>query len=177
MTETQPAAPPETTIDETMDDLVDDLAFFDDWQDKYQQIIHMGRALPAFPEPWKTAEHEVHGCMARVWMKGRWQDDRLRLYATSNAIIVSGLIAMLLKVYDNRTAEEILSHPPTFIERIGMDSHFSQQRSTGLAAMKNAIFEIARQGPADGSQGMGTGSQAPGAGNREPGAEEVGRAE
>lgn len=147
MTDVSTPPLPETSIDETMDELVDDLAYFDDWQDKYQQIIHMGRALPRFPEAWQTTDHEVHGCMARVWMKGHWQGDRLRLYATSNAIIVSGLIAMLLKVYDNRTAAEILAHPPTFIQRIGMDGHFSQQRSTGLKAMKNAIFDIARRGP------------------------------
>lgn len=134
---------PETGIDEAQQDLIDDFAFFDDWLDRYQYLIDQGRQLPPFPPEWQREENKLQGCQSQVWLVGEWRDGRLRMAAVSDAAIVSGLIALLMRIYNGRTADEINSTPPAFIEAIGLDSHLSPTRSNGLNAMLQAIFAMA----------------------------------
>ncbi|MEQ8966399.1 MAG: SufE family protein [Azospirillaceae bacterium] len=149
--ETQPsedagAAVPEdlVPIDEAQEDLVAEFGFFDDWMDKYQYLIDMGRKLPEFPEDWRADDYKVQGCQSQVWFVPEWHGDRLHLHARSDAHIVNGLIACLLRVYDWRTAQEILDTPPDFIAEIGLDQHLSGTRANGLRAMLDRIFSLAR---------------------------------
>ena len=127
-------------IQSTQQEIVDELAFFDDWADKYRYIIDLGRKLTVFPEVWKTEENKVKGCQSQVWLKVEdMPENRLKLHAISDAAIVSGLIAIILRIYDERTPQEILSTPPDFIKATGLDGHLSPTRSTGLAAMLRTI--------------------------------------
>ncbi len=148
----QPA--PEHSIDAVQDEIIDDFGFFDDWDDRFAQIIALGRKLPDLPAELKTEATKVQGCQSQVWMIGEWHGERLRLAATSDAFIVSGLIALLLQIYDNRTAAEILSSPPRFIGEIGLDTHLSPTRSNGLASMVKRIRGLAQAG----SQGLQAGA-------------------
>ena len=132
--------PPEESIAEVQEDLVDSFALMDDWMDKYQYIIDLGRQRPDFPEDWKTEENMVRGCQSQVWLVDRRAGDRLVFHAVSDAAIVSGLIAILLRIYSNRTAAEILDTPPDFVAEIGLDQHLSTTRGNGLKAMLKAIF-------------------------------------
>lgn len=144
---------PEIGIDEAQQELIDDFAFFDDWLDRYQYLIDQGRQLPVFPPEWRREENKIHGCQSQVWLVGEWVDNRLCMAATSDAAIVSGLIALLMRVYNGRTKEEIRNTPPAFIEAIGLDSHLSPTRSNGLNAMLQAIFAMAATGAGRGIAG------------------------
>lgn len=130
---------------ETQQQLVSAFQMFDDWTDRYRYIIDLGRKLPRFPAEWQTPENILHGCQSQVWLKSTKQGDRLRFHAISDSAIVSGLIAILLKLYDNRTPQEILATPPDFIGGIGLDKHLSMTRSNGLHAMLQAIRNTAAQ--------------------------------
>ena len=137
---------PKTGIDEAQQELIDDFAFFDDWLDRYQYLIDQGRQLPPFPLEWQREENKLQGCQSQVWLVGEWRDGRLRMAAVSDAAIVSGLIALLMRIYNGRTADEINGTPPAFIQAIGLDSHLSPTRSNGLNAMLQAIFAMASAG-------------------------------
>ncbi|MGA9422813.1 MAG: SufE family protein [Rhodanobacteraceae bacterium] len=116
-----------------------EFAYFDDWTERYQYLIDLGRKLPAFPESARDEEHKVHGCQSQVWLVAQGDADRLELRAISDSAIVSGLIALLLRVYSGRSAAEIIATEPRFIETIGLAKHLSPTRSNGLAAMLAAI--------------------------------------
>lgn len=132
-------AAPEDTIEEAQQDIIEEFEFFDDWMERYQHIIDLGRKLPEFPEEYQTDDYKVRGCQSQVWLKATPEDGRLRLQAISDAAIVSGLIALLLRVYDNRAPEEIVETEPAFIRKIGLEEHLSPTRSNGLHAMLKAI--------------------------------------
>ena len=132
------------SIQEVQEELVDEFQFLDDWMDRYRYIIDLGKQLPDFPEEWMTDTYKVRGCQSQVWLKPDSQDGRLVFRAASDAAIVSGLIAILLKIYSDRTPEEILATPPSFIEGIGLDEHLSPSRSNGLHSMINKIFGYAQ---------------------------------
>lgn len=136
---------PAKSLSATQQELVAGFELFDDWTDRYAYIIDLGRKLPPFPEAWQTEENRLHGCQSQVWLKSERQGDRLRFHAISDSAIVSGLIAILLKLYDNRTAKEILDTPPDFVAGIGLDKHLSMTRSNGLHAMLQAIRDTAAQ--------------------------------
>jgi len=125
--------------------LVDEFQFFDNWVDRYQYIIDMGRQLPEFPDAWRTDEHLLHGCQSQVWLKTADKDGRLSFQATSDSAIVSGLIAILMRVYNDQDAAQVVATPPDFISEIGLDAHLSPTRSNGLAAMIQAIKAAAAQ--------------------------------
>jgi cysteine desulfuration protein SufE len=143
MTEIQTETPSDS-IDEAQSELIEDFSFFDDWMDRYQHIIELGRDLPDFPREWQAEENRLHGCQSQVWLVGKWQDGRLHMAAISDAAIVSGLIAILMRIYNHRTADEIVNTPPNFISAIGLDDHLSPTRSNGLNAMLGAIFTMAK---------------------------------
>ena len=137
--------PEEPTAADAIAAIGDELGVFDDWMDRYQFIIELGRKLPPFPDSWADDAHRVPGCQSRVWMEGQLADGRLFLAGISDAAIVSGLIALLLRVYSGRSAQEILATEPHFIEAIGLAKHLSPTRSNGLAAMLQTVKEHARR--------------------------------
>lgn len=124
-------------------EIVEEFAFFDDWKDRYSYIIDLGRNLPDFPDAWKIDENKVSGCQSQVWFVAEQREGRLHFKAVSDAAIVSGLIALLLRVYSDRTPETILQAEPEFINRIGLAEHLSPTRSNGLFAMIRAIKNLA----------------------------------
>lgn len=129
-------------------ELIEEFQFLDNWMDRYQYLIDLGRKLPPFPDEWRTEEHRLHGCQSQVWLKTVPLGERLEFQAVSDSAIVSGLIALLMRVYNGRRAAEILATPPEFVRAIGLDEHLSPTRSNGLRAMLRAINEAAAAVPA-----------------------------
>ena len=127
------------TIADTQTDLIGEFQFFDDWMDRYQHLIDLGRKLPEYKDEWRTEASRVQGCQSQVWLRASGDANRLHFDAISDSAIVSGLIALLLRVYSDRPAAEIAATQPGFITEIGLDSHLSATRSNGLHAMLTAI--------------------------------------
>ncbi|NCT68462.1 MAG: SufE family protein [Rhodanobacteraceae bacterium] len=139
-------APLETTAsaEEAQAAIVEEFGFFGDWTERYQYLIDLGRKLPPFPEAAKIDQWKVSGCQSQVWLVPHGDAHRLEFEAISDSSIVSGLIALLLRVYSGRSAEEILATEPHFIEAIGLAKHLSPTRSNGFAAMLEKIRQYAR---------------------------------
>jgi len=131
-------------IKHAQDELIEEFSLFDNWVDRYQYIIDLGKRLPAFPEEWRTDERKLHGCQSQVWFHIQTEGDRLSFQAISDSAIVSGLIAILMRVYSERQPQDILDSPPDFIHAIGLDEHLSPTRSNGLGAMIQEIRRGAR---------------------------------
>lgn len=123
--------------------IAEEFAFFGDWTERYQYLIDLGRKLAPLPEALKTDEFKVHGCQSQVWLVPGGDAHRLDFRAISDSSIVSGLIALVLRVYSGRSAQEILATEPHFIEAIGLAKHLSPTRSNGLAAMLGIIKQHA----------------------------------
>ncbi len=132
-------------VTEAQRELIDDFALFDDWMDRYQYIIDLGRRLPEFPEEHKTDENKIRGCQSQVWFVADQKDGRLEFQAISDAAIVSGLIALLLKLYSGRFPQDILDSSPDFVSELQLESHLSPTRSNGLASMLKAIRRFASE--------------------------------
>ena len=130
---------PDRSIAEEQEELISEFAFFDDWMDRYQYLIDLGRKLPELPGEFKRDEFKLKGCQSQVWLVGERHGDRLVFRAISDAAIVSGLIAVILRIYSNRTADEILATEPDFIREIGLEEHLSPTRKNGLGAMLTKI--------------------------------------
>jgi cysteine desulfuration protein SufE len=128
-----------STITEAQQEIVDEFSMFEDWQDKYAHLIELGRELDPIPEQFKDEGHKVKGCQSQVWLHVEPQEGRLHLLAESDALIVQGLIALLLRVYQDRTPQEILDTELRFLEDIGLLSHLSMNRTNGLRSMINSI--------------------------------------
>jgi cysteine desulfuration protein SufE len=126
-------------IDTVQAELIDEFQLFDNWLDRYQYLIDLGRKLPEFPEEFKTEDYRLHGCQSQVWLRVETDDDNLAFQAISDSAIVSGLIAVLMRVYNHRTPREILETYPDFVDAIGLHEHLSPTRSNGLHAMIDAI--------------------------------------
>lgn len=126
------------------DAIAEEFAFFGDWTERYQYLIDLGRKLPEFPDALKTDEYKVSGCQSQVWLVPGGDAQKLDFRAISDSAIVSGLIALLLRVYSGRPASQILDTPPRFIEAIGLAQHLSPTRSNGLASMLKRIKDEAR---------------------------------
>lgn len=131
------------SIDQAQREIVEEFSFFDDWGSRYQYLIDLGRALPDFPEALRTDEHKVQGCQSQVWLVASGDASALKFQAASDALIVSGLIALILKLYSGRAANEILTTEPWFVKEVGLDKHLSPTRSNGLFAMLNRVREHA----------------------------------
>jgi cysteine desulfuration protein SufE len=131
--------PTEETPTAAIDAIRDELEVFDDWMDRYQFIIELGRKLPSFPADWMNDAHRVPGCQSQVWMESRLQDGRLYLAGASDAAIVSGLVALLLRVYSGRTQAEIAATDPIFLKDLGLIAALSSNRGNGVASMAQAI--------------------------------------
>ncbi len=124
-------------------DLIAEFAVFDNWIDRYQYLIDLGRQLPPFSDRWKIEANRVHGCQAQVWLHCRESAGRLVIQAISDAAIVSGLIALLIRVYSHQPPQEVLDTPPIFIKELGLETHLSPTRSNGLHVMLNTIMQSA----------------------------------
>jgi cysteine desulfuration protein SufE len=127
------------SIQEAQQEIVDEFAFFDDWTGRYQYLIDVGHELPPLPAADQTDTNKVDGCQSQVWIVVSGDANRLDLRATSDSAIVSGLVALLLRVYSGHSAREILDVDPTFINAIGLGKHLSPTRSNGLASMVKTI--------------------------------------
>lgn len=127
------------TIKEVQEELIEEFEYLTDWEEKYQQLIKMGKDLTPFPEELRTEKNKVHGCQSQVWMNAELESGKVNINADSDAVIVKGLIGILLKVYSGRTPEDIISSPPEFLSKIGIDKHLSPTRKNGLSAMLKQI--------------------------------------
>lgn len=135
------------TINETQDEIIEEFELFDDWADKYEYIIDLGKKLEGMPEEQKTEDNIIKGCQSRVWLNARKEDEKLVFEADSEAIIVKGLVNMLIRVLSGHTPQEIYDADLYFIDKIGMSQHLAQTRSNGLASMvkQMKIYALAYQ--------------------------------
>ncbi len=124
-------------------DLIEEFSFFDNWIDRYQYLIDLGRRLPEFPDADMTDANTIKGCQSQVWFVASKDGDRLKFRAISDAAIVSGLIALLLRIYSDRRPQEILDTPPDFVAALELEQHLSPTRSNGLSSMLQAIRRFA----------------------------------
>jgi hypothetical protein len=123
------------TIDELQEEVVEEFADLEDWMDKYQLLIDMGSEQEALPEEYKTEQNLIDGCQSRVWLQADLVDGHIVFQAESDALIVRGIVALLVRVLSGHTPDEILNADLYFIEKIGLREHLSPTRSNGLLAM------------------------------------------
>ena len=135
--------PQEPSAPDAIAAIGEELDVFDDWTDRYHYIIELGRKLPPFPEAWTDDAHRVPGCQSRVWMESELRDGGLYLAGASDAAIVSGLIALLLRVYSGRSPAEIAATDPGFLRDLGLLEALSTSRGNGIAAMARKIRGVA----------------------------------
>ncbi|MBR5729887.1 MAG: SufE family protein [Prevotella sp.] len=127
------------TINELQDEIIEEFSEFDDWMDKYQLLIDLGNSLEPLPEEYKTESNLIDGCQSRVWLQADYVDGKVELTAESDALIVKGIIALLIRVLSGQTPEDILDSELYFIDEIGLKDHLSPTRSNGLLAMVKQI--------------------------------------
>ena len=125
-------------------EIISDFSLFDNWLDRYQYLIDLGKALEPLDEAEKTDDILLHGCQSRVWLIIEGNANEVKIRANSDAAIVSGLIALLIRAYSGASAEAILNAQPEFITAIGLQQHLSATRANGLHAMLEAIYTTAR---------------------------------
>ena len=139
------------SIQSVHQEIIDEFEFLDDWMDRYQHIIDLGRRLPSFPEEFQSDAYKVKGCQAQVWLRSELRDGLLHFQATSDAAIVCGLVAILLRAYSGFAPKTILDAGHRFIDEIGFKQHLSPTRGNGLYAMLRTIQQhaanAARSGP------------------------------
>ena len=123
------------TINEVQDKIIDDFSLFDDWMDKYNFLIDLGKDLPVIDPRFKTKDFLIEGCQSKVWLHPEFEDGILKFTADSDAIITRGIVSLLIKVLSNRSPEEIISADLYFIEKIGLRQNLSPTRSNGLLSM------------------------------------------
>lgn len=123
------------TINEIQDEIIQEFADFDDWMDRYQLLIDLGSSQPKLDDKYKTEQNLIDGCQSRVWLQADMRDGLLHFQAESDALIVKGIVALLVRVLSDHTPEEILGADLYFIESIGLREHLSPTRSNGLLAM------------------------------------------
>ena len=130
----------------TSEEIIDDLAFFDDWEQRYQYIIDLGKALPAMSEADKTEERLVRGCQSSVWLKSQSQGEQLHFEVASDAIIVNGLLALVMAAYQDKSAAQILAFDiDGYFHSLDLERHISPTRGNGLRAIVAKIRALAEQ--------------------------------
>lgn len=128
------------TINELQDEVIEEFSAFDDWMDKYQLLIDLGNEQPPLPEAYKTEQNLIDGCQSRVWLQADLSPRGTLIFtAESDALIVKGIIALLIRILSDHTPDEILAADLYFIDRIGLREHLSPTRSNGLLAMVRQI--------------------------------------
>ena len=132
------------TLQEVQAEVVADFSMYDEWLDKYEYLIDLGRNLEAFPEERKTEDRLIKGCQSRVWLDTREEDGRLYFRADSDAIITKGIISLLIGVYSGRTAREIAEDDFSFVDQLGLRENLSPTRANGLASMIETLRRTAQ---------------------------------
>ena len=127
------------TINDIQDEIIEEFSGFDDWMDKYQLLIDLGTSQPSLDEKYKTEQNLIDGCQSRVWLQADYVDGKIHFTAESDALIVKGIVALLIRVLSDHTPQEILDADLYFIEQIGLKEHLSPTRSNGLVAMVKQI--------------------------------------
>jgi len=127
------------TIKEQQDSIIEDFAFFNDWMDKYEYIIQLGKELPLIEEQYKTEENLIKGCQSKVWLHVDYKEGKLSFTGDSDAVITNGLVSMMIRVLSGHTPKEIADAEIYFIDAIGLRNHLSPTRSNGLLSMLKQI--------------------------------------
>jgi len=136
--------PEDESAADAIEAIREDLALFDDWMDRYEFIIELGRKLPPYPAAWQDEPHRVQGCQSQVWLAAEPQNEKIFFTGASDAAIVSGLVALVLRVYSGRSRAEILGTSPKFLHELGLIGALSTNRGNGVAAMVERIQNMAR---------------------------------
>ena len=133
------------SLEESKQSIIDDFSIFDEWLDKYEYIIELGKKLDSFPENKKTDDRLIKGCQSRVWLDWEVKDGKLYFTADSDAIITKGIISLLISVYSGRSAEEIAGDDFSFLEELGLKENLSPTRANGLESMVETIKRAAKE--------------------------------
>ena len=135
------------TINELQDEIIEEFSAFDDWMDKYQLLIDLGNEQEPLDERYKTEQNLIDGCQSRVWLQADYRDGLIEFHAESDALIVKGIVALLIRVLSGHSPQEIIDADLYFIDRIGLHEHLSPTRSNGLLAMikKIRVYAVAFQ--------------------------------
>jgi cysteine desulfuration protein SufE len=123
------------SIKEIQEEIIDEFSMFEDWMQRYEYIIDLGKKLPLIKEEFKTEENIIKGCQSKVWLKGEQKDDKIVFTADSDAILTKGIIAILIRVFSNQKSSDILNADMDFIDEIGLKEHLSPTRANGLVSM------------------------------------------
>ena len=123
------------SIKEIQDEIVDEFSMFDDWMERYEYIIELGKKLPLIQEEFKTENNLIKGCQSKVWLQGEQKEDKIIFTADSDAILTKGIIAILIRSFSNQKAADILEADMSFIDDIGLKEHLSPTRANGLVSM------------------------------------------
>jgi len=134
------------TLEEKKQQVIEDFSLYDEWLDKYEYLIELGKSLEPFPDDKRTEEHLIKGCQSRVWLDAEKRDGKLYFRADSDAIITKGIISLLISVYSGRTPEEIASDDFGFVADIGLKENLSPTRANGLVSMIETIRNFAQNG-------------------------------
>jgi cysteine desulfuration protein SufE len=122
-------------IKEKQEEIIDEFSMFDDWDERFQYVIDLGKGLPLIDEQYKTEENTIKGCQSKVWLYGEMVNDKIVFTADSDAIITKGIIAILIRVFSNQTSSDILNADTNFIDQIGLKEQLSPTRANGLVSM------------------------------------------
>ncbi|MFV5690698.1 SufE family protein [Flavobacterium sp. LT1R49] len=122
-------------IKDIQEEIVDEFSMFDDWMERYEYIIELGKNLPLIKEEFKTENNLIKGCQSKVWLQGEKKDDKIVFTADSDAILTKGIIAILIRTFSNQKASDILEADMSFIDEIGLKEHLSPTRANGLVSM------------------------------------------
>ncbi|MCT4699953.1 MULTISPECIES: SufE family protein [Tenacibaculum] len=135
------------TIKEIQEEIIDEFSMFDDWMERYEYIIDLGKSLPLINDTYKLDENLIKGCQSKVWLYSELKNDTIEFTADSDAILTKGIVALLLRVYSNQTPQEIIEAKTDFIDQIGLKEHLSPTRANGLVSMVKQIkmYAIAQQ--------------------------------
>ena len=123
------------SINEIQDEIIEEFSYFDDWMDKYEYIIDLGKKLPLIDDQYKDKEHLITGCQSQVWLQAQKDANAIQFTADSDAVITKGIIALLIRVLSNQSASEIVGTELYFMDKIGLKEHLSPTRSNGLLSM------------------------------------------
>lgn len=127
------------TIKEIQEEIVDEFSMFDDWMERYEHLIELGKSLPLIDTAYKTEENIIKGCQSKVWVHGELQDENVVFTADSDAILTKGIVGLLLRVFSGHKPQEIINANTDFIDEIGLKEHLSPTRANGLVAMLKQI--------------------------------------
>ena len=135
------------SIEEIQNEIIDEFSMFEDWEERYQYMIDLGKELPLIDDQYKTENNIIKGCQSKVWVHAELKEDKIEFTADSDAIITKGIIAILIRVFSNQTPQAIIDADTEFIDEIGLKEHLSATRANGLVSMikQLKLYAIAYQ--------------------------------